>query len=418
VERVVPAQLPADVHGFVGRTEQLARLDRLLVGSAAKAPTAVVISAVSGTAGVGKTALAIHSAHRVRDRFPDGQLYVNLRGYDPDRPMHAADALAGFLTALGVPGPDIPLEVNERAARYRTETTGRRMLVVLDNAASVDQLRPLLPGTGSCAVVVTSRDSLAGLVAVHGAYRLDLDLLPETDARTLLRRLIGPRVDAEPAAVATLADQCARLPLALRVAAELASSRPTTPIADLVGELADQQRRLDLLDAGGDPHAAVTTVFSWSLQHLNAAAERGFRLLGLHPGPDLDSYATAALLDADLDQARRVLGHLARAHLIFATGPGRYGMHDLLRAYAVQLASAQDTGTESWDASTRLLTYYVATAAAAMDLLHPAEPPKRPTVPQASTPTPDLPDPDRARAWLDTHRPCLTAIAGYAAARG
>src|SRR5262249_13824221 len=203
----VPAQLPRDVGGFAGRGQQLARLDGLLAAAGGEQPTAVVISAIAGTAGVGKTALAVRWAHRVRDRFPDGQLYVNLRGYDPDQPMSTAEALARFLAALGVPSQDIPTDVDDRAARYRTETSQRRMSLVWDNASSVEQLRPLLPGTGSCAVVVTSRDSLAGLVAIHGAHRIDLDLLPTGDAQALLRRLIGPRVDTEPDAAAALAEQ-------------------------------------------------------------------------------------------------------------------------------------------------------------------------------------------------------------------
>jgi hypothetical protein len=259
----VPAQLPSDVHGFTGRNDELDELDRLLIKEGDQS-TAVVISAVAGTAGVGKTALAVRWAHRVRDAFPDGQLYVDLRGYGPDRPIPAEKALARFLTNLGVAGPDIPLDVDDRAVRYRTEINGRQMLVVLDNAASVEQIRPLLPGTPSCSVVVTSRDSLPGLVALHGGCRLDLDLLPLPDAVTLLHTLIGERVEAEPEAATTLATQCARLPLALRVAAELATTRPTTPLEDLVRELADQAQRLQRLDAGGDPRAAVRVVFSWS----------------------------------------------------------------------------------------------------------------------------------------------------------
>jgi len=196
------------------------------VEQAGQTPGTVVISAIGGTAGVGKTALAVHWAHQVAGRFPDGQLYVNLRGYDPGQPMPAADALAGFLRALGVPGQDIPADEDERAARYRSLLAGRRVLVVLDNAGSVEQARPLLPGTEACAAVVTSRDSLAGLIARDGAARLDLDLLPLADAVGLLRALIGGRVDAEPGAAAALAGQCARLPLALRVAAERAAARP------------------------------------------------------------------------------------------------------------------------------------------------------------------------------------------------
>jgi hypothetical protein len=247
-----------------------------------------------------------------------------------------------MLTGLGVAGQDIPLDVNDRAARFRSEVAGRRVLVVLDNAADTEQVRPLLPGRGPCAVVVTSRDSLPGLVAVHGARRLDLDLLSMGEATGLLRRLIGERVDAEPGAATALARLCARLPLALRVAAELAACRPETPLVDLVAELSDQQRRLALLDAGGDPRAAVTVVFSWSLRHLSAPAARMFRLLGLHPGPDIDPNAAAALADTTPDAAGHLLRLLSRAHLLHRTVAGRYGMHDLLRAYATHLSTTQD----------------------------------------------------------------------------
>ncbi|MFI6468345.1 AfsR/SARP family transcriptional regulator [Streptomyces sp. NPDC050528] len=435
--KVVPAQLPLDPAGFTGREDELARLEKALgMGAGAARPTAMVVSAVSGTAGVGKTALAVHWAHRARDRFPDGQLYVNLRGYDPGRPMTAPDALVRFLTALGVPEQDIPPEPDDRAARYRTEVADRRMLIVLDNAATVEQVRPLLPGTGSCAVLVTSRASLAGLVAREGAQRLDLDLLPADAARTLLRRLIGPRAEAEPDAVDTLAAQCARLPLALRVAAELAAARPGTPLTDLVAELADQQGRLFLLDAEGDPRAAVVTVFSWSLRHLSPEAARTFRLLGLHPGPDLDAYATAALTGSTVADARHALEVLARAHLVqradSAPAPdaptrtrpvqradtARYGMHDLLRAYAAGLATAQDPPEERELALERLFDHYLATAAVAMDRLHPAEAHRRPAAPETSTPVPDLSDPDAARAWLSAERACLTAMSAHTAAHG
>ena len=405
-----PAQLPADVAAFTGRGGELARLDALLAAAAGgTVATAVVLSAVSGTAGVGKTALAIRWAHQVRGLFPDGQLYVNLRGYDPDQPMSAADALARFLSALGVPGPAIPLDPDERAARYRTAVAGRRILIVLDNASSAEQVRPLLPGGGDCTVVITSRDSLAGLVARDGARRLDLDLLPPTEAYALLRRLIGDRADAEPAATATLVHLCARLPLALRVAAELAVSRPATPLADLAGELAERQRRLDLLDGGGDPRATVATVFSWSIQHLPAEVARTFRLLGLHPGADTDAYAAAALAGTDLAGARRALDALARAHLAEPTTAGRYGMHDLLRAYAASLSSTQDSDEARAAAAERLYGYYLATAMTAMDHLYPAEAHRRPRVPRPATPGPDLPGAEAARAWLDAERVTLVA---------
>jgi tetratricopeptide (TPR) repeat protein len=378
----------------------------------------VVISAVSGTGGVGKTALAVHWAHRVAGQFPDGQLYLNLRGYDPEAPVTAGDALASFLGALGVTGADVPLDLDERAARYRTAVAGRRMLIVLDNAATVQQVRPLLPGTPGAMVVVTSRDSLAGLVALHGARRLDLDLLPRADALDLLRDLVGARVEAEPEAAATLAVQCARLPLALRVAAELAAARPAAPLSDLVAELAQAQRRLDLLDAGGDPRAAVRAVFSWSVRHLPAPAARAFRLLGLHPGPDTDAYAAAALTGTGVDGARSMLDLLARAHLVHPTGAGRYGMHDLLRAYAAVLAAEQDAEPERRAAVGRLLDYYLAAAAAAVDRMHPAEAGSRPRVAPPGTPIPALADADAGLAWLDIERASLVAVAAHAAAHG
>ncbi|MFJ2033828.1 AfsR/SARP family transcriptional regulator [Streptosporangium sp. NPDC087985] len=335
--RPVPAQLPADVPTFVGREHELSRLSEHLT----RADRATMVTCtVSGTAGVGKSALAVRWAHRVRDVFPDGQLYVDLRGHDVEQPVPPADALAGFLSALDVAGHDVPPEVDGRAARYRTEISGRRMLILLDNASSVEQVRPLLPGTPSCVVVVTSRDSLAGLVALHGAHRLALDLLPVADATALLSALIGGPAEADPEATSVLAGQCAWLPLALRVAAELAATRPEISLAELAGELADRRRRLDLLDAGGDPRAAVRAVFSRSYARLPADAARAFRLLGLHPAPDVDLPSAAVLTGEPPERAHRLLGLLARAHLIQPVSTGRYGMHDLLRAYAADLACA------------------------------------------------------------------------------
>lgn len=423
---VVPRQLPADVSEFTGRAEELADLDRFLAhveqnGAPARPggqPTAMVISAVAGTAGVGKSALVVRWAHRVKDRFPDGQLYIDLRGYDPARPVTPAEALARLLTGLGLSGQDMPLDLEDRAARFRTEIAGRRLLVVLDNASSVEQVRPLLPGTPSAVVLVTSRDSLAGLVVMHGARRLDLDLLPMPDAIALLRTLIGPRADAEPDALAALAGQCAQLPLALRVAAELAVSRPATPLVDLVAELGDLRQRLERLDAGGDPRAAVGVVFSWSYHHLAADAAYTFRLLGLHPGPDFDPYAAAALTDTSLRHARGMLGLLARAHLVESAGIGRYGMHDLLHAYAAGQTTIDDTDDQRRTALDRLFDYYLTTAAAAMNTLHPAGAHLRPIVPPATVPAPVLAEPHAARVWLDAERATLAAVAAYTAEHG
>jgi tetratricopeptide (TPR) repeat protein/transcriptional regulator with XRE-family HTH domain len=409
---LVPRQLPAPASQFVGRKTELASLTQLLE-RAADAQATMVISAIGGTAGVGKTALAVRWAHRVAGSFPDGQLYVNLRGYDVDRPVLPADALAGFLRALGMAGQDIPVDAEERAGIYRSLVAGRRMLILLDNANREDQVRPLLPGTPSCTVLVTSRNALRGLVARDGATRLELDLLPMPGAVALLRELIGERVDADKDAAATLAAQCSRLPLALRVAAELASARPGVPLAQLTAELADSQHRLDQLDAGGDPRTEVRAVFSWSYGTLDHDAARFFRLAGLHPGPDLDDYAAAAISQAGLHDARRLLDQLTRASLMQRTGPGRHGMHDLLRAYARELADGDEAARHA--ALTTMFDYYLHTAATAMDVLYPAESERRPRVPRPASPIPPLAGEAAALEWLDAERANLVIIAGYAA---
>jgi tetratricopeptide (TPR) repeat protein len=416
-EPVAPRELPGPVPQFVGRTAELAHLTGMLEQAIADRPRTLVISAIAGMAGVGKTALAVQWAHQEADRFPDGQLYVNLRGYDPGQPMSPADALGGFLRSLGVAEPDIPAGAADRAARYRSLLAGRRMLVMIDNARDADQVRPLLPGTPSCAAVVTSRDALTGLVARDGARRLDLGLLPPAEAVTLLRTLIGGRVDAEPETAVTLAGYCARLPRALRVAAERAAAQPGVSLADVTSELADQQERLDLLDAAGDRLTAVRAVFSWSLQHLDSGAAHAFRLLGLHPGTDFDAYAAAALTGTALGQARRLLDRLARAHLIQPASTGRYGMHDLLRAYAADRAADQESEQDRWAALTRLLDHYLATAAAAARTLFRGDP-DQPSPPPPAGPVPPVASPAAALAWLDAQRSTLVAVAAHAADNG
>jgi DNA-binding SARP family transcriptional activator/Flp pilus assembly protein TadD len=414
---VVPRELPATVQHFAGRTAEMAELTGLL-GRPEEPPGTVVISAVGGTAGVGKTALAVHWAHRVAQRFPDGQLYVNLRGYDPAQPMPAADALAGFLRSLGVAGQDIPADVGERAARYRSLLADKRMLIVLDNAGSAEQVRPLLPGSSPCVAVVTSRDSLAGLVARDGAARLNLDVLPLPDAVALLRALIGARADADLAAAVAVAEQCCRLPLALRVAAEIAAARPAVLLTDLVAELADHSQRLNLLDRFGDPRTAVRAVFSWSYQHLDTDAARAFRLAALHPGPNLDHYAAAALTGTTPEHARRLLDQLARAHLVQRSRLGHCSMHDLLRSYAYELAIGRDSEPDRRAALTRLFGYYLHTAGAATDTMFPAEISRRPRMASATSPAPPVTGAAAARAWLDTERANLVATAVHAASDG
>jgi tetratricopeptide (TPR) repeat protein/DNA-binding XRE family transcriptional regulator len=418
----VPRELPGLVRHFVGREGELAALNALADQATDRGPGPVVISAISGTAGVGKTALALQWAHQAAGRFPDGQLYVNLRGYGPGEPMTAGEALAGFLCALRVPGPDIPPGTGARAARYRGLLCGRRMLIILDNARTVEQVRPLLPAYPACVTLVTSRDTLAGLVARDGAQRLDLGLLPMADAIGLLRALIGGRVDADIGAAAELAAQCSRLPLALRVAAEIAALHPGRQLADLASVLADQQQRLDMLDAGGDEDTAVRAVFSWSYRHLDASAARAFRLASLHPGPDLDRCAAAALLGTTPMRADRLLDVLARGHLIQPTRPGRYTMHDLLCGYARELAVSHDGGHERHRALTRLFDYYLHTAATAMVALRPAEPMTLDAVARiqaqaAIVPTP-IGSPAAALTWLDAERACLLSAAQYMADNG
>jgi tetratricopeptide (TPR) repeat protein/transcriptional regulator with XRE-family HTH domain len=411
---VVPHELPCAVTNFVGRAEELRKLSGLL-DDACTVGGAVVISAIGGTAGAGKTALAVQWAHEVAGRFPDGQLYMNLRGYDPDQPVSAAEALAGFLRAVGVPGQDIPDEMEDRARLYRSRLAGRRMLVLLDNARAGDQVRPLLPGDPGCLAVVTSRDALAGLVATDGARRLDLEVLQLADAVALLRSLVGPRADEDPGAVAELAGLCARLPLALRIAAELAAACPSAAVADLVAELAGS--RLDCLDAGED-RADVRAVFSWSFRQLPGDVAGAFALTGLHPGADLDVYAAAALTGTTAGQARRMLGRLHRASLVQAAAPGRYGMHDLLRVYAREQAAARDTGGQRQQALTGLFDYYLAAAAAAIDVLYPAEAHYRPRISPTDAIVPEMPGEAEARAWLDAERANLVAVVVHCAGRG
>jgi DNA-binding SARP family transcriptional activator/Tfp pilus assembly protein PilF len=420
VGHLVPRQLPPGVRHFTGRQAELAALDDLLA-PAGTAAGGVTVSVIVGMAGAGKSALAVHWAREAAGQFPDGQLYVNLRGYDADAPVPAADALAVFLRALGVAGPDIPAGADERAAMYRSLLAGRRLLLLLDNAGTADQVRPLLPGAPGRAVV-TSRDSLAGLVARDGAARLRLDLLPAAEATGLLAALIGRRADDDPEMTATLAAQCGRLPLALRVAAELASSRPAAALAELARELGDHQR-LDLLAAGDDPGTSVRGVFSWSVRHLEPGPARLLALLGLHPGPDLDRYAAAALADLPARQAGAQLDVLARAHLVQVNAAGRYSQHDLLHDYSRELAADQQDHAGRRAAVTRLLDYYLQAAAAAVDVFMPAERYLRPaagrlTARRPARLAPPIPDLAAARAWLDAERTVLVAAADHAARHG
>jgi NB-ARC domain len=359
----VPAQLPPAVPAFIGRDAELASLDALLHPKAAAAgPATVVIAALSGTAGVGKSALAVHWAHRAAAQFPDGQLYVNLRGFDPDgAAMEPSEALRGFLDALGAPATRIPESLSAQAGLYRTLLAGKRILVVLDNAKDAGQVRPLLPGSPGCLAIVTSRNQLTGLVATDSAYAMTLDLLGSGDARELLALRLGSRrVAREPDAVDEIIAGCARLPLALTIAAARAAGSPSFPLAVLATELREATRALDPLN-GGDPATDVRAVFSWSYHALTTDAARLFRRLGLHPGPDIALPAAASLAAIPQDRARALLGELTRAHLLAEHAPGRYAFHDLLRAYATELARAHDSQNVRNAAAHRVLDHYLHT---------------------------------------------------------
>jgi tetratricopeptide (TPR) repeat protein len=415
----VPAQLPRDVAGFAGRGEQLARLDTLLAIATGAAPTAMVISAVSGTAGVGKTALAVHWAHRIADRFPDGQLYVNLRGFDPGgQVMAPAAAVRGFLDALGVPAERVPSSLDAQVALYRSLLAGRRVLVVLDNARDAAQARPLLPGTPTALVVVTSRSQLTSLVAVDGAHSLTVALLTEAEARELLTRRLGPdQIVAEPQAVEQIVASCARLPLALTIAAARAE-QSGFPLAALAGELAEAGG-LDALDAG-DAVGQVRAVFSWSYTALSPAAARLFRLLGLHPGPDISAAAAASLAAVPPAETRRLLAELTRASLLTEYTPGRYGFHDLLRAYAGDLTNTVDSAGQRRAALGRVLDHYLHTAHTADHLLYPhRDPILLALTPPGPGVTQEQPaDHGQALAWMATEHPVLRAAVRQAAETG
>ncbi|GAA3774002.1 tetratricopeptide repeat protein [Plantactinospora mayteni] len=406
----VPAQLPRDTPGFVGRATDLSALD----GMWSDADDAAPVAAIAGTAGVGKTALAVRWAHRNSGEFPDGQLYVDLHGYGPGDPVTAGDALAGFLRALGVDGAAIPVQLVERAARFRSLVHNRRILVVLDNARTVEQVRPLLPGSRSCFVLVTSRDSLAGLVVRDGARRIDLDRLAPDEALTLVRALIGEQGD--PGALTALVDRCARLPLALRIAAESVRTRNGLRVADLVAALGDDVGRLDVLDAGADPHTNIRAVFSWSYRHLPPDAATLFRLMGLHPW-DTATDTLAALGGHDQRTTRRALESLARAYLVDELPDGRFGMHDLLRAYAAERAAEDESPAIRQAALRRVFTWYLHTAIAARHVLIPQSP-ELPVEHDAQSPGIVFSDIAEALAWYGVERPTLASLVTAAAERG
>jgi DNA-binding SARP family transcriptional activator len=407
-------QLPATIGSFVGREDYLVQLDALL-DAGDDAPQTVIISAIAGIAGVGKTALALRWGHRVLHRFPDGQLFVDLRGYSTDPPLRPVEALAILLRALGVPSESIPVEQDDATELYRSQLAGKRVLILLDNAGAAEQVRSLLPGAGHCLVVATSRNRLAGLVATEDATVIDLDVLSPAEATVLLRRIAGaPRVDAEPAAAERLAEACGYLPLALRIAGAYLSGRADVTVEWFVQQLIGGDR-LAKLAIEGDPKASVAAAFEQSYRRLPSELRRLFRLLALLPGPEFSAETAAALCDMTIDDATAGLDLLVAANLVISH-VGRYRLHDLLRLYARKQTQTEDSQTERCAARERAFAWHDASVDAAARVLYPYM--GRLPRPPEGAPGQTFEDGRAAVAWLDAERTNLTAAITDSAEHG
>ncbi|GAA1981183.1 XRE family transcriptional regulator [Nocardiopsis rhodophaea] len=359
-----PRQLPMTPAGFVNRAAELSRLDELLSAPEGGVPegtaTSVVISAIGGAPGIGKTALAVHWAHRVRSRFDDGDLYVNMRGYGPGAHLDASEALGSLLQALGVPPESVPLDLDGRAALFRSKLDRKRVLIVIDDVVSAEQVRPLLPASPGCMVLVTSRSALPGLVAREGARRMTLSTLGAEEALALLRSAVGAdRIDAEPDAARSLVAHCAHLPLALRILAERLISRPDASLRSMAEGLAAEDRRLEALGTSDDELSDVRAVFSASYTALAPDSARLFRCLGLHPGGDFGSAACAAAAGLTPREGAPLLEQLVGANMLQRIGDDRYRLHDLLRLYAVERIQEEERGEERDRALRRSVTWYL-----------------------------------------------------------
>jgi DNA-binding SARP family transcriptional activator/tetratricopeptide (TPR) repeat protein len=415
---VIPQQVPAAPARFVGRQGELDSLN-VSLSPAEEVPDEVpggglvLISAIGGAGGIGKTWLALHWAHRNLHRFPDGQLFVDLHGFSPDgRPAQPADVLGGFLDALGVDRERQPTDLERRADLYRSLVAGKRMLVVLDNAATSEQITPLLPGGRHCTVLITSRDHLHGFIARHGAHPIRLDVLTDPEAHALLTVALGPgRAAADAPAVADLIELCSGLPLALGLVAARAVADPHLPLTDVVDDL--RTLGLDALESE-DPTASLPTVLSWSLRHLTDRQRRLFALLGIAPGPGIGLPAAACLAGLDEREAHAVLRVLADVSLIDRVPGGRYRMHDLVRAYATTVADALPAEARE-TALRRIVDFYTHTAHAADRLLGPHREPARLDPPVPGVRPHPLPDAAAALAWFDTEHACLLAAQRTAA---
>ncbi|MFI5781203.1 ATP-binding protein [Nocardia sp. NPDC051570] len=410
------AQLPAAPVSLVGRTEELERVIRLLTAHDGGLG-AVPVVCVDGPPGVGKTALVLTCAHGIARNYRGGVLFANLRGYGGGAgPANPAEVLDGFLRALGVHPNRIPPGLDERSGLFRSVVHGRGILIVLDNAGDSRQVRPLLPGSAECAVLVTSRRRLTGLFVASSASAVTLSPLAPDDAHVLLRQVIGGRAAAEPAAVATVACRCAFLPLALRIAAVRIAAYPHRTIADLADDLAAEHERLDVLSAGDVTELEVRGVFSWSYQALSSDSARMFRLLGLHPGTAFGVGAAAALAGVTESDAQRELDNLVTAHLVEETGRNRYRLHDLLRVYAAELVRKEDLDAEHAAAVRRLVDWYLASVDAAMQTIAPQRPRiSLPTPIDGVTPMRFNGDYDSALRWCDTELSSIVGVTRLAA---
>ncbi|MFF9573409.1 BTAD domain-containing putative transcriptional regulator [Streptomyces sp. NPDC014685] len=417
VSRPVPRQLPALPAAFVGRSRELAGLDRLLKDPVGD-DTVLVISAIGGAGGMGKTWLALRWAHENLDRFPDGQLYAPLSGFDPSTgPMPPDMVLRGFLDALGTEPENMPADPETQAGLFRSLVADRRMLIVLDNARDADHVRPLLPGSATCTVIVTSRSHLGGLTATHDCQYLALDTLRDEEARQILVRAVGhDRVSAEPGAVTALLRRCAGLPLALAIVAARAAARPDFPLAVLAEELDDATTRLDALNAG-DLATDLRAVFETSYQSLDDQTAEVFSLLGLAPGPDISLNAAASLTALPTHRARAVLRTLEMAHLVQQQTPGRYRMHNLVRLYATERGHDQPADVRD-GALRRVVDFYVSTALAGDRLLAPHRTP----IAASQTGAAAIPSLHRnaeaAMSWFEAEHLCLLSVHHFTLTQG
>jgi tetratricopeptide (TPR) repeat protein/transcriptional regulator with XRE-family HTH domain len=417
----VPRQLPSAISNFVGRAHELKNLTAQLDSTATGSDNAVIITSIGGTAGIGKTSLAVHWARRHSDRFPDGQLYVDLRGFDPSgTPLTPETVIRGFLDSFHFPAEKIPIGFDAQAALYRTLVENKKLVIVLDNARDADQIWPLLPGSPTCMVLVTSRQQLGSLIARKQATQITLELFTNEEARQLLTNFLGTgRINTEPDAVDELIQRCVGLPIALSIAAARVLNNPHLPLSILVDQLREERQRLDALSTGGDSQLTdIRAVFSWSYTALSPNSARLFRLLGLHPGPDISTLAAASLVGLPETNTQQLLTKLTLAHLLKEHIPGRYQFHDLLRVYATEQTTQEETEPQQQTGLHRVLDYYLHTCFIANRHLHPHREPITLKPAQHGITVGQISDYQQAWEWFTTEHAVLLAAITRAATQG